>query len=230
MDWSSRLEQFQRIETGEERVALPVLGEFLLARVRLSISAGLVDLNKHIKQATVRRDIVVQLIRMHRDSGDPDYAGINMQSVEKRARELAPTDAPTIPNGLMDVLGEDSDEDLDDDMDKAATPAPRIWNEQELQKQMEFGRPQLLLAQRDSDAQKEMEASRINALGSVSMLQLRTGSNLLDQFQSSYIPRVFNLSLPWCVGMPASVVSAIHEGDSSSVWRCHKWEALIKSA
>ena len=230
MDWSSMLEQLQRIETGEERVALPVLGEVLLARVRLSISAGLVDLNKHIKQATVRRDVVVQLIRMHRDSGDPDYAGINMQSVEKRAKELTPTDAPTIPNGLMDVLGEDSDEDLDDDMDKAATPAPRIWNEQELQKQMEFGRPQLLLAQRDSDAQKEVEASRINALGSVSMLQLRTGSNLLDQFQSSYIPRVFNLSLPWCVGMPASLVSAIHGGDSSSVWRCHKWGALIKSA
>ena len=31
---------------------------------------------------------------------------------------------------------------------------------------------------------------------------MRTGSNLLDQFKTSYIPRVFNLTLPWYVGGP----------------------------
>ena len=62
-------------------------GAVLAARVRISITAGLVDLNRLIRQATVRRNIVVQLIRMHRDAGHPDYVGLDMQDVasEKRA-------------------------------------------------------------------------------------------------------------------------------------------------
>ena len=53
--------------------------------------------------------------------------------------------------------------------------------------------------QRDSDAQKDVEASRMNALGSVSQLSIRTGSTLLDQFETVYIPRVFHLSMPFMV-------------------------------
>ena len=154
MDCSGHLQQLEKIQEEEARIELPVLGEALLSRVRLSITSGLVDLNKHMKQATVRRDIVVQLIRMHRDAGHPDYQGIDMKRVDQRARELAPTNDPTIPSGLSDVLDEDSDEALDDDVDKAATPAARIWNEKDLQMEMERTRPQLLLTQRDSDAQK----------------------------------------------------------------------------
>ena len=202
MHWSDLLEQLDKIEKDEVRIELPVLGEALLSRVRLSITSGLVDLNKHIKQATVRRDVVVQLIRMHRDAGHPDYQGIDMKRVEQRSRELAPTTDPTIPSGLLDVLDTDSDEALDDVVDKAATPAVRIWNEADLQLEMERARPQLLLTQRDSDAQKNVEASRSNALSTISEIQLQTGSDLIDQFHTSYVPRVFNMSLPWCVGGP----------------------------
>ena len=77
-----------------------------------------------------------------------------MSRVEKRALELAPTNEPTIPSGLLDVLNEDSDEHLDDNVDKAATPAPRIYNEADLDLEMERTRPQLLLNQRDADSQK----------------------------------------------------------------------------
>ena len=202
MDWPDLLDQLEKVEKDEERIELPVLGEALLSRVRLSITSGLVDLNKHMKQATVRRDVVVQFIRMHRDSGHPDYTNVFMERVEQRARELAPTNDPTIPSGLLDVLDEDEDEDLDDDVDKAATPAVRIYNEKDLQLEMERTRPQLLLNQRDSDAQKSVEASRSNAFSTISEIKLQTGSNLIDQFHSSYIPRVFNMSLPWCVGGP----------------------------
>ena len=202
MDWPDLLEQLEKIEKDEARIELPVLGEALLSRVRLSITSGLVDLNKHMKQATVRRDVVVQLIRMHRDAGHPDYAKIFMSRVEKRALELAPTNEPTIPTGLLDVLDEDSDERLDDNVDKAATPAPRMYNAEDLQLEMERTRPQILLNQRDSDTQKNVEASRSNAFSTISQLQLKTGSNLIDQFHASYIPRVFNMSLPWCVGGP----------------------------
>ena len=67
---------------------------------------------------------------------------------------------------------------------------------------MDRARPQIMVNQRDSDAQKEVEASRMNALSSVSQLDIRTGSTLVDQFETAYIPRVFNLTLPWCVGGP----------------------------
>ena len=86
--------------------------------------------------------------------------------------------------------------------DKAATPAARISNKKDLQMEMVRTRPQLLLTQRDSDAQKNIEASRSNALSTISTTQLQTGSNLLDQFHTSYVPRIFNMSLPWCVGGP----------------------------
>ena len=33
-------------------------------------------------------------------------------------------------------------------------------------------------------------------------MELRTGSNLIDQFQGHYVPRVFNMTLPWLVGGP----------------------------
>ena len=94
-------------------------------------------------------------------------------------------------------MEESEDEKLDDTTDKAATPAERVCSEQSLKREMDRARPLTLVVQRDSDAQKEVEASRIHALGTVSEMTFRTGSTLLDQFQTSYIPRVFNLTLPW---------------------------------
>ncbi len=66
MEWTSMLEQLQRLEEGEIHISLPVVGAVLAAHVRIVISAGLTDLNALLRQATVRRNTVVQLIRMHR--------------------------------------------------------------------------------------------------------------------------------------------------------------------
>ena len=179
-----------------------MVGEVLAARVRVVISSGLVDLNALIKQATVRRNIVVQLIRMHRDAKHPDYK-VDLRSVEERAKELAPTDEPTIPNGLTEILASEEEEDIPFlGTDKAATPAERIYDPEGLEKELDRARPLLLMPQRDSDATKDVEASRINAFANFSELELRTGSNLIDQFDTMYIPRVFNTTLPWCVGGP----------------------------
>ena len=105
MDWKHIQEQIDAIDTHEVPM-LPVTGGLLQARVGVAISAGLVDLNKVLKQATVRREIVVQLIRMKRDAGHPDYQKVNMADVQRRARELAPTDAPTVPSGVtLDFVG-----------------------------------------------------------------------------------------------------------------------------
>ena len=82
----------------------------------------------------VRRNIVVQLIRMRRDAGHPDYVGVDMQRVKSRAQQLASTDEPTIPSGLVQFL-EGDDEiagELFSGVDKAATPAERVYSEAEL--------------------------------------------------------------------------------------------------
>ena len=67
---------------------------------------------------------------------------------------------------------------------------------------MDRARPLTLVPQRDSDSQKEVEESRSTALATVTSMSTRTGSSLLKQFNTAYIPRVFNLTLPRQVGGP----------------------------
>ena len=204
MNWNDTLEQLRSMERNESHVALPVQGEVLAARVRISITAGLVDLNRLIRQATIRRNIVVQLIRMHRDAGHPDYAGIDMRDVERRAQTLATNDEPCIPNELAEFFEIESEEEKEDfiGVDKAATPAERILSDTDLLREFERARPLALMAQRDSDVNKDIVASRSSALGMFSELEVCTGSNLIEQFKSSYIPRVFCMTFPHCVGGP----------------------------
>ena len=92
MDWSSMVEQLKKLESTETHISLPVTGEVLASRVRIVISSGLMDLNSLLKQATVRRNIVVQLITMHGDARHPDY-DVDVSAVASRAQLLAPTDA-----------------------------------------------------------------------------------------------------------------------------------------
>ncbi len=126
-------------------VALPVSGEVLASRVRIAISAGLIDLNALIKQATVRRNIVVQLIRMHRDAKHPDY-DVDMKVVQEQSLNLAPTDEATIPNGLAEILNSEESEDVPFlGVDKAATPAERTTTQASLVQEMDRSRPLLLM-------------------------------------------------------------------------------------
>ena len=83
MDWMGILEQLEKSGTETPLISLPVVGAVLAARVRVTIAAGLVDLNKLLRQATVRRNVVEQLIRMRKEGGHPDYQQVNMQEVKR---------------------------------------------------------------------------------------------------------------------------------------------------
>ena len=177
--------------------------------VSVQMIHGLVDLKKILKQATVRRNVVLQLIRMLKDSGDEDYQNIDMQDDSRRCDDLADTDDPTVPKCLVSLLGDiddgeanATDEKHNAEQDKAATPAERVTTTQQLTKRLESLRPNVLLPERDSDAAKHVEASRVGAFAQHGELKLRTGSALVDQFQGDYIPRVFKLTFPWHVGGP----------------------------
>ena len=62
MDWTGILEQLDKLREDGALISLPVQGAVLAARVRITIAAGLVDFNKLLRQATVRRNVVEQLI------------------------------------------------------------------------------------------------------------------------------------------------------------------------
>ena len=102
MDWSSMLQQMEDMDKKETQISLPIAGAVLAARVRIVITSGLMNVSSLLKQATVRRNVVVQLIRMFRDAGHPDYQNVDMRGVAERAKRLAPTDDATIPNEFAD--------------------------------------------------------------------------------------------------------------------------------
>ena len=58
----------------------------------------------------MRRNVVVQLIRMVRDAGHPDYEKVNMTSVAERAQRLAATAAPIAPSSLLEFFFEGTDQ------------------------------------------------------------------------------------------------------------------------
>ena len=99
----------------------------------------------------------------------------------------------------------------------------------DLLREIERARPQQLVAQRDSDANKDIEASRDSAMSELSCLSLRVGSNLEKQFHTSYIPRVFNMTCPWCVGGPdfAKHPRPRRQYDDSPFLSLHAWTVLM---
>ena len=141
-------------------------GALLGARVRITIASGLVDVNRLLREAIIRRHVVVQLIRMRRDAGHPAYRGIDMREVQKRARELATTDEPAIPSGLVEFLegADDVAGEFFSGVDKVATPAERAYSQVDICRNLGRTRPQTLVVQRDSDANRNVESSRESAL------------------------------------------------------------------
>ena len=71
MDWKNVLQQLDDMKRNETHIALPKLGAVLASQVRISIEAGLVSLQGYLREVTVRRNVVVQLIRMFKDAGTP---------------------------------------------------------------------------------------------------------------------------------------------------------------
>ena len=87
----------------------------------------------------------------------------------------------------------------------------------------------LLSCQRDSDVSKDVSARRVNSFANFAEMELKTGSNLIDQFETSYTPRVFNITLPWCVGGPdfAHKQRFRRKFDDSPAVSLHTYDAMM---
>ena len=159
LNWTSVLGQLEAREAGEAHIALAHTGDITASIVKLHMSSGLAILNRHTRQATVRRPAVVQLIRMFRDKGHPDYQRLSDDEVQRRASQLADTDEPTAPPDVLELFDEEMDNERSGQeptgVDKAATPAERTWGAVSLARDMERARPNTLLLQRDSGVKKD---------------------------------------------------------------------------
>ena len=87
-------------------------------------------------------------------------------------------------------------------VDKAATPAERLPSTKALSRDLDRARPLYLLAQRDSDANKDVRTSHAHAWDQVTQMNIATNSSLIKQFLPTYLPRVFHLAMPYLVGGP----------------------------
>ena len=194
-------EQLDRVDRHDPRVALSQDGRVLASIVQIQVEGALKNIGKYIREATVRRDVVVRLIQMLKDDGHRDYQHLHMDEVEERARRLTERANQQQPGGMESVIPVGIEHFFDDDVDrvedletdKAATPAERARDPERV---FIDRRPNCLVLQRDSDAQKCMDASRAAALEKHASINLQTSSTLLPQFESDYLQRVFPFTLP----------------------------------
>ena len=126
-----------------------------------------------------------QLIRMRKEARHADYQHVDMHEVKRRSRELATSDDPVTPSGLVEFLNAEDEvaEEFRSGVDKAATPAERAYTAADLHRNLERARPQTLVLQRDSNANRNVLVSRDSALSQFSSAVLQMGANLTPQCQ-----------------------------------------------
>ena len=202
LQWRENMEQIEAIDKREARIALPHVGAVLASIVHVHVSGGLMELNRHLKEITVRRDAVVRLILMLRDSGHVDYRPLDEDSVRAQAAQLADVpdgSTPARTRGIDHLFPTDDDIVEDLVIDKAATPAEPPQSIGAPQRAL---RPGAMLLERDMDAGRHESGARASAFSRYANIDLKTGSKLLEQFESHYVPRVFPFTIPGCVGGP----------------------------
>ena len=106
MQWDSMLEQLENMHKNETFRSVPITGEALVARVQIAIRSGLIELNRYIKQATIRRPIIERLIKMWHDVGHPDFQQLNWVVVREKIGNLTLTDEPTVPIGIVSIIND----------------------------------------------------------------------------------------------------------------------------
>ena len=123
--------KFQKLDNKEERIQLPRTGKDLHEIVQVVIMAqdGKVDA-KAISQATVRRDVVIELIETMKNYGHRNYVDIDMEDVRKHAKDNLVPNAkghiPTVPEEVVATLLKKLDVEKDRPGKASAPPDPLV--------------------------------------------------------------------------------------------------------
>lgn len=112
------------------------------------------------------------------------------------------SDKPKLLPDILGILNDEDEKEISEGVDKAATPAERLRSTAALERELDRQRPLCRMAQRDSDANKEVKRRREEACAQFTDMKLATSSTFAEQFLPSYLPRVFHIAVPYLVGGP----------------------------
>lgn len=195
LDWLSVMQQLQRANVDRQFGSLLDTGAILVSMVKVQISSPAMDVMKHLKQASVRAEIVVQRIQLLEGSKHIDYASLDMLAVSAKALQELPTmdehgEDGAVPLGIVRFSDARSTAvgDARLNPDKNATPTePHA----EADVVLNHLRPQVIASQRRCDTDRCPNDSQAEVFSYVSRVQVRIGSTALDQLTCDHFPRVF---------------------------------------
>ena len=103
----------------------------------------------------------------------------------------------TVPPAVLEVMHQSWQKPRGQFYDKNATPAPLP---KPFDEAFDDQRPHAILEERSGRNVEDVNQVRGAALAKYSNLKVKTGSALIDQWETEYLPSVFPFALPRCVG------------------------------
>ena len=210
MPWEELLANLKDALNAEEGPPqLPRAGQQLGEIVRVLLKTNKTrkttasELKTLIHQATVRREVVIQLILDMKKSGHPAFQKIQAETVRRAASNLPEEGIPPEVLKVIETM-QDSDDWGKLQPQKAATPVDHPH--EDMHKAGEIfasQRAQGILAEGRSEERENQNAVAVAALNNLreqlttqphkktDTLEVRTGNQLIDQFQPMYFATAF---------------------------------------
>ena len=201
MPWEDILQNLQAALDNSAKVPMPHDGKVLSLLVRLHLVGTSVNISKHVKELEIRTEVVIQLMRELIARGFPGYSNYRIDDVERRTHELFGygSKAGFVPKEVLQEVERSAKLRArlsKEPWDKNATPAEPASADATVA--FAAARPQHIVAERDGDVGLCVNASRNKAFGEFGDLEIKTGSDLIDQWKSEYLCSAmpFALALP----------------------------------
>ena len=164
LPWEALLQDLEGAGSAATTPDLPWVGEELKDRVSILLKTRDEDdpkaFSHNIHQATVRRDVVVKLIRDAKERGHRAYASVSLERMEQKARHLP---AHGVPPEVVHLLPHDTDLDKVQ-VQKAATPIPGRSDLNTAAKKIGETCPNAVVLERNSTDDGDINTQRIAAL------------------------------------------------------------------
>ena len=222
LPWESILTQLEKLKSEEDEeesssLQLPRLGPELSEFMSVLLKTGdqeitPASLKKFVHAATVRRSVVLELIRNACTRGHRAFRKVCMKEVEARAQALPEND---IPAELKVMLPYDEDIDFLQPQ-KNATPSAATQDAEALAARMQNLKPNAVVLEKSCVPDADVTSQTTAALLAVAAeareareatrrrdrLCVATGTQMMDQFEPWYFGVAFAYLFKYCTGLP----------------------------
>ena len=174
------------------------------------------DINTLLHQATVRREVVIQLILDMKRLGHPAYQGLSAEAVREAATRLPESGVP--PEVLKVIHAVNKEEETGHKLQPQKAAAPTDGREEDLRRAGTIFANQRARAvvpegcSQDREDQNGIATAALNDLADqlrakqedkiTETFEVRTGNHLMDQFQPLYFATAFSFCFKHGTGCP----------------------------